>query len=152
MQAMVAGGSASPPTAGKQASDRDEKARSPLRPRQTNHATWVAVIAALAYVMIELGVLVVGPATGPAGIVYAAAGVYLLGGLLILVPRRWLWMVGAGINALIILFFVSAYQGQPAIFFSPGAMVTEAAQVLLEVCLIYLILTYRRPKKQRERG
>jgi hypothetical protein len=30
--------------------------------------------------------------------------------------------------------------------------VTKAAQVLLEVSLIYLILTYRRPKKRREHG
>jgi peptidoglycan/LPS O-acetylase OafA/YrhL len=114
----------------------------------TNRVMWVAValavIAALAYLMIEIGVLGVGPAKGPAGIVYAAAGGYLLGGLLILVRRRWLWMIGATINALVVLFFVSAYQDRPEVFFSPGGLVTKAAQVLLEVCLIYLILTYRR--------
>ena len=61
-------------------------------------------------------------------------------------------MIGAGVNALVILIFVSANQGQPAIFFSPGGSVTKAAQVLLEVCLIYLIVTYQQPEKRRERG
>jgi hypothetical protein len=153
---LIAKDSVSSPSVGEQASNQEEKIRSPLGHRQTNRVMWVAValavIVALAYVMIELGVLAVGPATGPAGIVYTAAGGYLLGGLLILAHRRWLWMIGAGINALVILLFVSAYQGQPAIFFSPGGLVTKTAQVLFEVCLIYLIVTYQRPKKRRERG
>jgi hypothetical protein len=144
---MAARGTVSPSTVSEQADKRR---------LQTKGAMWVAmaltIMAAIAYVMIEVGVLAVGPTTGPAGIVYTAAGSYLLGGLLILMRRRWLWMIGAGINALVIVFFVSAYQGQPAIFFSPGGLATKATQVLLEACLIYLIVTYQRPKKRREGG
>lgn len=120
---MASRSATSPPTAAEQASNQQEKTRSSLRGRHTNRVMWVAaalaVIAALAYVMIEAGVLAAGPATRPAGIVYAAAGGYLLGGLLVLLRRRWLWMIGAGINALVIWFFVSAYQDPIAALFEP---------------------------------
>src|SRR5690348_7607918 len=98
-------------------------------------AVALALIAALSYMMIQLGLLGVGdlqPTEGPPTIVYVAAGSYLLGGLLILARRRWLWIVGAVINALVILFFVMAYQHRPAVMFSPGGLVTKAAQLLLE--------------------
>ena len=104
----------------------------------------LAMQAALSYIMIQLGLLGVGdlqPTAGPAAIVYVAAGSYLVGGLLILVCRRWLWIVGAAINALVILFFVMAYQHRPEVMFSPGGLATKAAQVLLEVSLLYLIIT-----------
>ena len=107
-------------------------------------AVALALIAAISYIMIQLGMLGAGdlqPAEGPAAIVYVAAGSYLLGGLLILIRRRWLWIVGAAINALVILFFVMAYQHRPEVMFSPGGLATKAAQVLLEVSLLYLIIT-----------
>lgn len=115
---------------------------------QRVRAMWLAVVlalfAALCYLLIQFGVLGVGdlqPAEGPAVIVYIAAGGYLLGGLLILVYRRWLWVIGAAINALVILFFVLAYQHRPAVMFSPGGIATKVAQLLLEGTLLYLILT-----------
>jgi hypothetical protein len=80
-----------------------------------------------------LGTLGVGDlqtAEGPA-IALVAAGCYLMGGLMILLHRRWLWIVGAVINALVIMF-------------SAGGLTTKAAQLLLEVCLLYLIITDRR--------
>jgi hypothetical protein len=107
-------------------------------------AVALALIAALSYLMIQLGLLGVGdlqPTEGPAAIVYVAAGGYLLGGLLILVRRRWLWIVGTVINALVILFFFMAYANRPAVMFSPGGLATKAAQLLLEVSLLYLIVT-----------
>ena len=106
-------------------------------------AVALALIAALSYMMIQLGLLGVGDlqlTEGPPAIVYMAAGSYLLGGLLILVRRRWLWIVGAVMNALVILFFVMAYQHRPAVMFSPGGLATKAAQLLLEVSLLYLIM------------
>lgn len=112
------------------------------------HLLWLAVtlalIAALSYMMIQLGLLAVGdlqPSEGPPTIVYVAAVSYLIGGLLILLRRRWLWVVGAVINALVILFFVMAYLHRPAVMFSPGGLATKAAQLLLEVSLLYLIMT-----------
>lgn len=76
-------------------------------------AVVLALIAAVAYVMIAMGILGVGDLNvgQDAGtIVYVAAGSYLLGGLLILVHRRWLWIVGVLINALVVLFFFNMYQ------------------------------------------
>jgi hypothetical protein len=119
-----------------------------VQPTQPNfgRTLWLAVAlalaAALSYVLINLGVLAIGdlqPAEGPAGIIYTAAGCYLIGGLLILLRRGWLWIVGAVINALVILFFVQLYQSRPAVLFSPGGLVSKAAQLLLEAALLYLI-------------
>ena len=106
-------------------------------------AVALALVAAVSYLLIQLGILGVGDlktAEGPAAIVYVAAGSYLLGALLILVRRRWLWIIGAVINALVILFFVMMYLNRPAVMFSPGGLTTKIAQLLLEVCLLALIL------------
>ena len=87
----------------------------------------------------------------PATIIYVAAASYLLGGLLILLQRRWLWVAGALINAMVILIFISFYIERPAVMFSPGGLVSKVAQLLLEIGLIYLIVTdwrrIRRPLK-----
>lgn len=106
-------------------------------------AVSLALIAALAYVLIAVDILGVGDlkmAADGDGIVYVAAGGYLLGGLLILVRRRWLWIIGAAINALVMLFFFNLYQHRPSVMFSPGGMVTKIPQLLLEVALIYLVV------------
>jgi hypothetical protein len=109
---------------------------------------WLSVtlsfVSAFAYLLIVWKTLGVGDLQTAADgdvIVYVAAGGYLLGGLLILVRRRWLWIIGAVINALVILFFFRLYQDRPAVIFSPGGIVTKAAQLLLEATLIYLIVT-----------
>lgn len=108
---------------------------------------WLAVIlalaAALAYVLIAQNVLAVGDIQAterPPTIIYVAAGSYLVGGLLILVRRRWLWVLGALINALVILFFFQMYQDRPAVLLSPGGLLSKAAQLFLEGTLIYLII------------
>lgn len=103
----------------------------------------LALVAALSYLMIQMGVLGVGdlkPSEQPSAIVYMAAGCYVLGGLLILLRRRWLWNVGAVINALVILFFAMAYIHRPSVMFSTGGLVTKITQLLLEVCLLVLIV------------
>jgi len=107
-------------------------------------ATGLALTAALSYVLVGLNVLAVGDlqtTEAPAAITYVCAGSYLLGGLLILLRWRWLWMVGAGINALVMLVFFTAYMSRPSVMFSPGGLVTKAAQLLLEAGLLYIILT-----------
>ncbi len=123
--------------------------------QKQNPVLWIAValalLAALAYVLIAQHVLGVGDfsqSEGPAGIVYTAAGCYLVGGLLILARRRWLWVIGALINAAVMLFFFRMYQDRPGIMLSPGGLATKIAQLLLEAALLYLIFTYRaRPRK-----
>jgi hypothetical protein len=107
-------------------------------------ATGLALTAALSYVLVGLNVLAVGDlqtTEAPAAITYVCAGSYLLGGLLILLRWRWLWMVGAVINAMVMLVFFTAYMSRPSVMFSPGGLVTKAAQLLLEAGLLYIILT-----------
>lgn len=121
-----------------------------IEQRSLNHvrvmwlAVALAVIAAVGYILIGFNILAVGDlqtAERPATIIYVAAGSYLIGGLLILLRRRWLWIVGAVINALVILFFLTAHLDRPAVLFSPGGLMTKAAQLLLEASLISLIIT-----------
>jgi len=46
------------------------------------------------------------------------------------------------------LVFFSAYLERPAVLFSPGRVIAKAAQLLLEVGLIYLIVTdWRRSRR-----
>ena len=105
-------------------------------------AVALAMIAGLAYVLIVLHVLSVGnlqPYEEPSSTIFIAAASYFLGGLLILTRSRWLWVVGAVINALVILFFFGLYQDRPEVLLSPGGLVSKAAQILLELSLLYLI-------------
>lgn len=107
-------------------------------------AVTLAMITALAYLMIAQKILSVGDlkmAEDGNVIVYAAAGGYLLGGLLILLRRRWLWIIGLVINTLVVLFFFNMYQAHPSVMFSAGGVVTKLAQILLEVTLLYLVVS-----------
>jgi hypothetical protein len=116
----------------------------PVRPPVMWWAVAFALLAALAYVLIGFNVLAVGDlqtSERPATIIYVAASSYALGGLLILARRRWLWIIGAAINALVIFFFLQMYQARPAVLFSPGGIVSKVAQLLLEASLVYLIVS-----------
>jgi hypothetical protein len=127
----------------------------PERGRVTWMSVGLAVLAAVAYVLIGRRVLGVGDLDtkdAPATITYVAAGCYLAGGLLILLHRRGLWIAGAVINALVMLMFFSAYAGRPAVLFSPGGLITKAAELLLEAGLLYLIITTRRRAPRASRG
>ncbi len=117
---------------------------------------WLAValagLAGGAYVLIGTHILGVGSLQAsdvPAAIIFAAASCYVLGGLLILLRWRWLWIAGAVVNALVILIFVQAYLARPDVMFSAGGLVSKAAQALLELNLLVLIITdWRRPVAQ----
>jgi hypothetical protein len=106
-------------------------------------ATALALFAALSYLLIQLNLFGVGDVqtAGAPAIPLVAAACYLIGGLLILVRRRWLWIVGVVINAFVILIFMMAYLNRPLVMFSVGGLATKIAQVLLEGCLLYLIVT-----------
>lgn len=111
-----------------------------------NRILWIAVALAfltvLSYLLMQFNILGVGDLQvdeKPAGIIYVAAGCYVLGGLLILLRNRWLLLFGAFINALVVLFFFSMYQNRPAVMFSSGGLVSKIVQILLEVALIYVI-------------
>ena len=107
----------------------------------------LALITALVYVLVGSGVLAVGDAASAedgVNMAYVAAGCYFLGGLLIVLRRRGLWILGLVMNTLVMLFFFQMYQARPAVIFSPGGLATKIAQILLEVTLIYLIFFSRR--------
>lgn len=115
---------------------------------KSSRVMWTAVglafFTALAYILIAFNVLGVGDLQmdeKPAGIIYFAAGCYLLGGVLILLRNRWLLLFGAFINAMVVLFFFRMYQERPAVMFSPGGLVSKIAQILLEVALLYIVAT-----------
>ena len=119
------------------------------------HIMWTAValafLTALSYILMQFNILDVGDlqvGEKPAGIIYVAAGCYLLGGLLILLRNRWLLLFGAFINAMVILFFFSMYQDRPAVMFSPGGLISKIAQILLEVALIYVLAVNWKKVKQ----
>jgi hypothetical protein len=121
-----------------------------LKVRQTKTyqmMVWLAVSLALptsvAYVLIAQGILGVGDLqtqNAPSGIVYAAAGCYLLGGLLIPLRRRWLWIFGVFMNTLVVLAFFNMYKARPLVMFSAGGLLTKIPQILLEAALLYLII------------
>jgi len=109
----------------------------------------LALLAALVYFLMGAGVLQPGDLRtdeAPAGIAYFAGACYVAGGLLILAGKRWLWVVGAVVNALVIVIFISAYAARPGVLFSVPGLATKVPQLLLEIGLIYLIVMH----KQRE--
>ena len=126
-----------------------------VQSKNNTRTMWIAVALALftafSYILIQSKVLGVGDLQGgekPAGIIFVAAGCYLVGGLLILTRNRWLLLFGAFINAMVIFFFFSMYQGRPSVMLSPGGLVSKIAQVLLEIVLIYVIaLNWKKVKK-----
>ena len=110
-------------------------------------AVTLAIFTSISYVLMAVNLLGVGDLQieeRPAGIIYFAAGWYLLGGLLILLRNRWLLLFGAFINSMVILFFYNLYQDRPAVMFSPGGLVSKIAQILLEVALVYVIVMFRK--------
>ena len=114
----------------------------------------LALLAALVYFLMGAGVLQPGDLQAddaPAGIAYFAGACYVVGGLLILARKRWLWVIGAVINALVIVMFITAYAARPGVLFSVPGLATKSAQILLEIGLIYLIVIYKQRKKEAEK-
>lgn len=107
----------------------------------------MALISALVYVLMANGMMHAGDIMyeepAPAYLYIIPAG-YAIGGLLALLEKRWLWIAGAIINAFTIVVFYSAYARQPDIMLSAPGLITKIAQVLLEIGLIYLIITFTR--------
>jgi len=109
----------------------------------------LALLAALVYFLMGAGLLQPGdlPADdAPAGIAYFAGACYVAGGLLILAGKRWLWAIGAVINALVIAGFYAIHAARPAVLLSLPGLATKSAQILLEIGLIYLIVTHKQEK------
>ena len=109
----------------------------------------LAVATAAAYALIFWHALPIGDydwADAPAFIGYAALGGYLLGGLLILLRQRWMWIIGLLINSLVLFIFFSMYRADPSVVLSAGGLVSKGLQILLELALIYIIFAYKKKK------
>jgi multisubunit Na+/H+ antiporter MnhG subunit len=103
----------------------------------------LTLVAALGYFLMGIGVIQPGSYdtnSAPTGIVWVACGCYVVGGALILLKRRNLWITGTVINAIVILFFYARYRSQSDIMLSAPGLITKIAQILLEAGLIYLII------------
>ncbi len=109
----------------------------------------LALLAAAAYFLLATDVIPLPPLErsaggegGPSAAVafYLGGSAYAIGaGLLLLVRRRWLWVLGMIGDALVIIIFVSMYSKQPDVMFSTGGLTTKIPQILLEVGLVYLV-------------
>ena len=110
----------------------------------------LAFISALIYVLMARGIMHAGDLSpGDEGLppyFYIVPGGYVLGGILILVKKRWLWITGAVINGFGVAMFYGAYYAKPGIMLSAPGLITKIAQILMEIGLIYLIVTYKRNK------
>jgi len=93
----------------------------------------LSLLTALVYFLIGAGVLQPGDLQAdeaPAGIAYFAGACYVVGGLLILARKRWLWVTGAVINALVIVGFIGAYAARPGVLFCvPGLATNSTAEL-----------------------
>ncbi len=108
--------------------------------------TVLSCIAAVVYLLVGTNVVSIprlGAEEAPAAIWYMAAAGYLVGGLLVLWGRRWLWTVGLAANTLVISIFFLAYHQNPEMMLSTAGLATKVAQVLLETGLIYLVAAGR---------
>jgi hypothetical protein len=129
--------------------------QSPTQRRILWIAVGLAIFTALTYALMVWNVLGVGDLQmdeKPAGIIYFAAGCYLVGGLLILLRNRWLLLFGAFINAMVVLFFFNLYKNRPAVIFSPGGMISKILQIALEIALIYVIVLVWKSGKNENPG
>lgn len=109
----------------------------------------LAVVAAIVYILTGAGVLSAGDLSDvkvPAGIAYVAAAGYIIGGGLILLKRRGLWITGFIINSLVIIIFYAMHASRPSVLSSTPGLITKIAQALLDAGLVYLILKFK-PEK-----
>ena len=109
----------------------------------------LAFIAAVFYLLLGAGIITAGSLTGTPvtrAFIYVAAGCYILGGLLILAKKRWLWIVGLLMNTLVIAIFFIMYRNNSAVMLSLPGLGTKIPQIILEVGLVYLVATNQRNK------
>jgi hypothetical protein len=107
----------------------------------------LAFIAAVFYILLASRVITASTLESKdvyRVIMYVAGGCYILGGLLILAKKRWLWIVGLVMNTLVMGFFFTRYINNPAVIFSLPGLGTKIPQIILEMGLVYLIVTYHK--------
>ena len=109
----------------------------------------LAFIAAVFYILLAARIITASTLESKDWqhvLIYVAGGCYILGGLLILAKKRWLWIIGLVMNTLVMAFFFIMYRNNPAVILSLPGLGTKIPQIILEVGLVYLIATYQRNK------
>jgi hypothetical protein len=108
----------------------------------------MALISALAYVLMWVGVLTPGELDNgdmPA-FYYIIPVAYIAIGILVFVKKRWVLITLACINAFTILVFYAMYTNQSDVMLSAPGLITKIAQILMEAGLIYLIVKFKSNK------
>jgi hypothetical protein len=102
----------------------------------------LAFIAALGYFLMGIGAISPGDTgtSAPSGFDWIMLTGYIVGGILIFFKKRWLWILGACLNAAVIIGFIAMYAGKPSVMFSAPGLITKIPQILLEAGLVYLII------------
>ena len=101
-------------------------------------ATALAILVAMVYLAIGLGMVPEGFKSPPAPVMVLAGLAYLVGGGLILFADRRLMLVGAVANVLVLLLFVlSALLGNATIDLL--SLTGKLAQVVLGVLLVWFV-------------
>jgi hypothetical protein len=109
----------------------------------------LAFIAAVFYFLLGAHIITAASLTGTSAtqiIIFVAGGCYILGGLLILVKKRWLWIIGLVMNTLVLIVFFSMYAQKPDVILSLPGLGTKIPQIILEAGLIYMAIAYRKAK------
>ena len=95
--------------------------------------------------VLQVGDLITDIRSIPVGFYMIPAG-YIIGGILVFSGIRWLWITGAIINGFAILVFYASYANLPDVLWSTAGLITKIAQIILEIGLIYLIVTAYKTK------
>ena len=108
------------------------------------YSALLSAVTAIAYLLTGTGILSTGlvqeEGKRPPFIFYVAGGFYLVFCCLIRIKKRWLRIVLAITNALVILIFFQMWWGNTDVLMSAGGLGTKIPQFLLEIGLVYLII------------
>ncbi len=112
----------------------------------------MALIAALAYVLMGVGILEPGDLneTDDAMPVfyYIIPVAYVVMGVVVFFNKRWLLITDAVIVAFTIVVFYTMYPDQPDVLWSAPGLITKIAQALMLAGLVYLIARFKSPVAQ----
>jgi hypothetical protein len=106
-------------------------------------AVVLALVAAVFYFLTGFGLIHPGNlGSGKGFILFIIGGFYVLGAFLLLLRKRWLWLVGLVANSIAIIVFYFFYYQRPDVMFSAPGLGTKIPQIILEADLVYLIVKH----------
>jgi len=106
----------------------------------------LALLAALGYILMGAGVLHAADLTqedAPPGFEWIAGCFYVIGGLLLLMQKRGMFIALAVINIFPIAVFYMMWSDRTDVMSSAPGLLTKIPQVLLEAGLIYLAIKFK---------